>query len=343
MTTTEENRPSGRYKRLGHAAPWIAALLLLGLALRSVPFRELFATISRLTWIQLSILFLLNSLIVLIFAGRWWIILHALNQAVCYLTLSTYRLSAFAVSYFTPGTQFGGEPLQVILLHRRDGIPSSIGGASVALDKATELLGNFVFLAFGSVVIARFGLFPEQSGDVLQLLAFALLALPIVFLVASWRGYHPVTWLLIRLPIGLVNRLSLLQRLMGMIAGIEEQVVAFCQGHILSLAGAMLVSLITWIMLLGEYWLMARFLGMDLDLLQTIAVLTIARFAFLVPLPGGLGALEVGQIFALTSLGYTSAEGLSLALLIRARDLVFGGLGLLLGSALLGEQTANNK
>jgi uncharacterized membrane protein YbhN (UPF0104 family) len=213
----------------------------------------------------------------------------------------------------------------------------------VALDKAIELLGNFVFLAFGSVVIARYGLFPEQSGAVLQLLAFALLTLPIVFLLTSWRGHRPITWLLIRLPMGLINRFTLLQKLTVMIAGIEEQVVAFCQGHILSLAGAMFISLITWIMLLGEYWLMARFLGIDLNLLQTIAVLTIARFAFLVPLPGGLGALEVGQIFAITSLGYTSAEGLSLALLIRARDLVFGGLGLLIGSALLGEQVANDE
>jgi uncharacterized membrane protein YbhN (UPF0104 family) len=98
----------------------------------------------------------------------------------------------------------------------------------------------------------------------------------------------------------------------------------------------MLVSLVTWLVLLGEYWLMLRFLGIDLDLLQTVAVLTIARFAFLVPLPGALGALEVSQVFALTALGYSSAQGLSLALLIRARDLVFGGLGVLLGSALLG-------
>lgn len=327
-------------KLLTRASPWIAALILLGIALRSVPFRELLETLSRLTWIQLLILFLVNSMIVLFFAGRWWIILRALGHSVRYLSLSAYRLSAFGVSYFTPGTQFGGEPLQVLLVHRRDRVSPSAGGASVALDKAIELLGNFTFLSFGAVLIARFGLFSDRSGHVLQLIAFVLLALPIVFLIASWRAYHPLTWLVTQIPSRFITRFPPLQKISGFVAGIEEQVVVFCQGHLLSLAGAMLVSLLTWITLIGEYWLMMHFLGIDLGLLGTITVLTIARFAFLFPLPGALGALEVGQIFALTSLGYTSAEGLSLAMLIRGRDLVFGGLGLLLGSFLLRDRTA---
>jgi uncharacterized membrane protein YbhN (UPF0104 family) len=121
---------------------------------------------------------------------------------------------------------------------------------------------------------------------------------------------------------------------------VENQVVAFCQGHAVALIGSMFVSLVTWVMLLIEYWLMLRFLGINLNLFQTIAVLTIARFSFLVPLPGALGALEVGQVLALNSLGYSSAQGFSLALLIRARDLVFGAAGLLLGSALLRGRTS---
>jgi uncharacterized protein (TIRG00374 family) len=223
-----------------------------------------------------------------------------------------------------------------MLLRNRDSVPGSVGAASVALDKAIELLGNFTFLAFGAVVIARFGLFSDRSGVLLQLLAVGLLLLPLLFLAAAWRGVRPLTWLLSRLPAGFTTRIRLLQKFTELTAGIEDQVVAFCQDHILALAAAMLVSLVTWLVLLTEYWLMLQFLGIDLDLLQTVAVLTIARFAFLIPLPGALGALEVSQVFALTALGYSSAQGLSLALLIRVRDLLFGVLGLLLGSALLG-------
>jgi len=52
--------------------------------------------------------------------------------------------------------------------------------------------------------------------------------------------------------------------------------------------------------------------------------------AFLVPLPGGLGALEASQVFALGAFGVSAASALGVTLLIRARDLLIGGLGLLL-------------
>jgi hypothetical protein len=44
----------------------------------------------------------------------------------------------------------------------------------------------------------------------------------------------------------------------------------------------------------------------------------------------GLGALEASQVYALTAMGYTPAIGISLSLLMRARDILNGGLGLLL-------------
>jgi uncharacterized membrane protein YbhN (UPF0104 family) len=50
------------------------------------------------------------------------------------------------------------------------------------------------------------------------------------------------------------------------------------------------------------------------------------------PVPAGLGALEASQVFALQALGYDAALGLSLSLLIRLRDLLFGGLGLALAA-----------
>ncbi len=103
----------------------------------------------------------------------------------------------------------------------------------------------------------------------------------------------------------------------------------------LELIAAMAFSLLTWIMLVLEYWLMLRFLDLKLAFDETIAVLTTARLAFLTPLPGGLGALEAGQGFAFQRLGFSVAEGLSVGLLIRARDVVFGAFGLVLGSMLV--------
>ena len=75
---------------------------------------------------------------------------------------------------------------------------------------------------------------------------------------------------------------------------------------------------------------MADFLGAHLSFSQTLAGLTASMLAFLLPLPGGLGALEASQVYTLTAMGYASAIGISLTLLMRGRDLLNGGIGLLL-------------
>ena len=78
-----------------------------------------------------------------------------------------------------------------------------------------------------------------------------------------------------------------------------------------------------------EYWLMTYFLGLRLSLMQAVSTLTAARLAFLTPLPGGLGALEASQVLALQTLGLESTYGISISLLIRLRDILFGLAGLL--------------
>jgi uncharacterized membrane protein YbhN (UPF0104 family) len=89
---------------------------------------------------------------------------------------------------------------------------------------------------------------------------------------------------------------------------------------------------VVWLSLLGEYLLMVRFLGIPFDLVQGVIALTLAQLAFLVPLPGGLGALEASQVLAMQLFGLSPALGLSLSLLIRARDVIFGGAGLILAA-----------
>jgi uncharacterized membrane protein YbhN (UPF0104 family) len=93
--------------------------------------------------------------------------------------------------------------------------------------------------------------------------------------------------------------------------------------------------------MVAERWLMLRFLGVELDPAQTIAVVTASRLAFLLPLPAALGALEASQILALEALGLDAATGAALALIIRLRDTLFGGLGLLLGARWLRQGPAD--
>lgn len=70
---------------------------------------------------------------------------------------------------------------------------------------------------------------------------------------------------------------------------------------------------------MAEFWLMARILGLGLTFGQAMAALLAMRWAVLLPLPAGLGALpEASLIFPRRTpvLGLDPAAGLSMALLI---------------------------
>jgi uncharacterized membrane protein YbhN (UPF0104 family) len=114
------------------------------------------------------------------------------------------------------------------------------------------------------------------------------------------------------------------------IAASERMAGMFCRRHLSSLVSAILVSILAAVGMVSEFFLITSFLGIHLSSWQTIAAWTAGWLAFLVPLPGGLGALEASQVFALGAFGISAASAISVTLLIRARDLLIGSLGLLI-------------
>lgn len=309
-------------------ALWLAALLALAWVLRAIPLREIIAVLRGLSWQQVGALILANGFILLLLGGRWWVALRSLGCRVPYLTLAGYRTAAFSVTYFTPGPQFGGEPMQIILVRRRHTTTIALATAAVVIDKSLELLVNFGFLFLGVMVILRLGL-PWPLGRVTLVgLSLGLLVLPGGYLLALMAGRRPAAALLERRS--LVARSLRYRQMVGLARAAEAQVGDFCRRPA-NLTLALAFSLATWATLVAEYWLAARFLGLRWTLLEAIAALTAARFAYLLPLPGGLGVLEASQMFAAAALGDDPAAGAALALLIRGRDVVTALVGLWLG------------
>jgi uncharacterized membrane protein YbhN (UPF0104 family) len=110
----------------------------------------------------------------------------------------------------------------------------------------------------------------------------------------------------------------------------ERMTSLFCRKHIGAMITAVGFSLFAILGIVIEYYLMASFLGMRINALQVFAALTSMQVAFLMPLPGGLGALEASQVFALGAFGQPASAAISLTLIMRARDIMNGGLGMLL-------------
>lgn len=318
-------------KRIITLALWLLVILLFWWAWKDVSLASLVAVFQQLSLSSFLFLFIINAIILLLFSSRWWLIVRALGHSVPYLALSSYRLAAFGVSYFTPGPQFGGEPLQVYLLKARHRIPTESALASVSLDKILEMLANFTFLVLGVLLIVWQGLFFQQISGMLIVILTTLIGFLLGYLLAMLLGKTPLAWIFGRLPL-LKRDTPTLTKIRQLLLDAESQVGAFCRQKPLVIVQATALSALIWLALLGEYALVLRFFGVNIDIFNTLVLIVFARLAFLTPLPGGLGALEAGQVYAMQSLGFDPALGLSISLFIRIRDSFFGLLGLWLGS-----------
>jgi len=304
----------------------LTVLVLCGLlywALKNAPLVEIGAAVSHLQAWQLAVLILLNALIYILVTLRWWIIVQAEARRVAFFPLLAVRLAVFGVSYFTLGPQVGGEPLQVLSLQRKYGLTYTRATASVLMDKLLEFLVNFLLLAVGLTAVFQAGILPEngrQAGVSLVVLLLLIAWPPLHILLMAW-GRYPLSFFLKYFPRTKLTRfLHASERMAG----------TFCQRHPRSLLGALAVSLLAGAGMLLDYSLMASFLGIHLPFWKLIAGWTAGWLSFLVPLPGGLGALEASQVFALGAFDISAAAAISVTLLMRARDLLIGGLGLLL-------------
>lgn len=312
---------------------WIAPLLLVGWVLRSVPLADFLSVLRRLGAAQVAALLLVNVLLIISFGLRWWLILRSQGWPVPYAALASYRLVAFSVSYFTPGPHLGGEPLQAYLIRARHGVPGPVAVASVALDKLLEMLTNFSFLLIGLLVALRLQVFPSLSPPLALTLAALLLSLPLTLTALYSQGKHPVTWLLNRV---IPPSSNWAQKIADLVSASEQSMITLYQQHPLVIAQALAVSAVSWLALLAETGLALYFLGLDLSLAQLVVMVTAARIAILLPLPGGLGTLEASQVLMLRLLGFDPAIGLAASLLVHGRDVLFGVVGLWWGSSVVG-------
>ena len=303
---------------------------LLYFALRNAPLAEIWSTVSRLTSLQILALVAINISIYLLITLRWWIILRAGQRTISFLPLVLVRVAVFGISYFTLGPQVGGEPLQVLYLQRKYGMTYTRATSTVIMDKLLEFLANFFLLVIGLTAILQAGILStDASKPLVSIIPMAAILLwPFVHVTLMIRGIYPV---------GAALRLAFssfgIPKWIRFIIAAERMAGIFCQRNPRLLWMAAGVSVAAGIGMIGEYVLITSFLGVNLQSWQTIAAWTTSWLAFLVPVPGGLGSLEASQVFTLGAFGISAAVAIGVTLLIRARDLLIGSLGLLLASS----------
>ena len=301
----------------------VAALLYF--AFRETPLINIWEVIRRLRPGSLLTLVGMNLLFLVLVNTRWWIVLRSIGYSVSIPALMAYRLAGYGLSYVTPGPQFGGESLQVYLLHKGQNIPVDAAITSVYLDRMIDLIANFTFLLLGCLVIFSLGIYPGWASRSFAGMVMLLLVFPTGHLILLKKGKRPAAWLAKRW------KNSRFLHIREVIIRSEEMAADLVQNKPSTLIAASALSGLVWVTAVLEFWLCLDFLGISAGWKEAAAALTAARMAFLAPVPGGLGVLETSLLVAAAMLGWGAATGIAVSLVIRARDVLLAVVGLCTG------------
>jgi uncharacterized membrane protein YbhN (UPF0104 family) len=215
----------------------------------------------------------------------------------------------------------------VLFLQRKYGLNYTRATASVLMDKLLEFLIDFILLAIGLTAIFRAGALSESNTSFSwELIGLLLLVLwPPAHIVLLYHRKYPLTALVRAIPFLPKNA-----KAVRFLRAAEWLAGNFCRRHLPNLLAALGISALAGAGMVGDYALMTSFLGIHLPFWKTVAAWAAGWLALLMPLPGGLGAMEASQVFILGRFGIRNASTISLILLMRGRDLLIGGLGLLM-------------
>ncbi|MGD8267890.1 MAG: lysylphosphatidylglycerol synthase transmembrane domain-containing protein [Desulfobacterales bacterium] len=307
----------------------IAAIIgLLAWSWRDLSLTAVGTAIARWGWREGFLFGALNLFILAAMCWRWSLILRQLQFPVGFGSLILYRMGSNTLSYVTPGPQFGGEPLQVYCLAAYQQVPPAAASASVAVDRLIELVGNLMFLTLAGIyVLPTLPLDTAAVGPALVIMAgVGLTAGLLLGAVAS--GRKPLSRLAAR-GIRHARWSPKLTRLIEMVPATESLAAPVLTPR--HLCWYALAGVVQWGAFLAELGIIYTFLGVSLSAPALLTLAVAARLAFLLPLPGGWGLLEAGQVTAYAGLGGDPTVAMAACLIMRARDLVLiaAGAGLL--------------
>ncbi len=282
-----------------------------------------------------AVLYLFNT-------AAWWVIIGSQEtvdgletahqrKPITFGQLYKVTVSAFALNYATPGGLMGGEPYRVMELAPYIG--KERAASSVILYVMTHIFSHFWFWLIAIIIyLITQPLTPFMAVVLTMATAFCLLGL--WFFIRGYRKGLAVRGLNIirHLPFikGWANRFieqhrKQLDTIDRQIAALHQQAYSTFITAVMLEVGCRIASAVEILFILHvvmpsvNYW----------TCLLILAFTSLfANLLFFMPLQ--LGGREGGFLMSTTGLGITASNGIFVALIVRIRELVWTGIGLLL-------------
>ncbi len=239
------------------------------------------------------------------------------------------RMVGETFNMFTPMGGIGGEPVKAVLLQRHYGVGLHEGTASVILATTVITLSLLPFLLAGFLLmLASPELPPVYKGTAGAGLAALSVGIGLFFLIQRFRVTSLAgTWLSSR-RIG-----AALDGVLHHIHDIDHRLVRFYTRNRRRLAAALALAGVGWLLGVVEIYVTMGVLGHPVTIWDAwiieSAVQLVRAGAFFIP--AGLGAQEGTFLLVVGAMTGQPTLGLAAALVRRFRELVWLGLGAVIG------------
>ncbi|MFQ6018153.1 MAG: flippase-like domain-containing protein [Kiloniellaceae bacterium] len=321
-----KRRPGPRLLRVVTLAPGLG---LLGFVASRIDLAEVGRGVLELGISGAFVVVAVYFLVFLVDTASWRLMLPSvpLNLAWLY-RMWKVRMVGEAFNLVVPAGSMGGEPVKAVLLKRTFGIDYREAGASLVMAKTVNLLALLVFAGIGFVLMLRAEALAESyrlvAGIGLAALSSAVLGF---FAVQRWGAASRLGRLLARRPAG---RLA---RGLEHVRAIDDRFHEFYVRRPGRFAAASALGMVGWLLGAGELYLIMVFLGQPVSLAEAWLIETVAQLvragAFFIP--AGLGATEAALVVIYGALTGQPALGLVVAVIRRARELLWIAWGFWLG------------
>ncbi|HET6446499.1 MAG TPA: lysylphosphatidylglycerol synthase transmembrane domain-containing protein [candidate division Zixibacteria bacterium] len=285
----------------------------LAIVLWRIPAKEIFQVLREASWNWVLVAFLLVVASLFLRAFRWQILLRGLKAKVGYLRLvELYFAGNFFNAFLLSG--FGGDVVRILEVARD--VPGNVATGTVIVDRITGLVMLFVM----ALLVLPFR--PEGFSSTLTMV---ILVSCLAGLIASF----------ILLEGSLIRRFG--RWLPGKLSptgdGPVARVLEAVQGcGWRAIAGALGVSAIFNLMLVGWWYSAGRALGYEIPYTHYLLVVPLLSMALLVPSVGGLGVRELLAPYLFSSAALESSDAATQAVALSLLVFIIMRMASLLGA-----------
>ncbi len=289
---------------------------------------DILAPFKKFSPLYFILFFVTSLLLILLSIWRWQLITKKMGYKVPFRSLFAYRNMGFVIGYLTPTARMGGDPLRAMLLTKEHNVPTTTAYSSVILDRVFDTsVGALVVTV--SLLVSIF-VFEIPAATKMIFLIISLLAAAFL-IICYYRLIKREGFLSSVIRLLKLTKFRFFRKLNIKICEVERLASNFfyyTNKRYITLF--VVISFLLWVFFIAEFKFALMTVGYNPGLLQVFLIIVFTGIISAIPVPASLGVLEAGEASALTILKAGSSLGVALALIIRARDLIWTFVGITL-------------